>query len=325
MLWLSIQARQALGKLVLPALFVLAVGFVMLGFARRGWIDQARMTVADVLAPAYGLLVLPGEHVRAALTDLRGAADLSSENARLRRENDGLRRWYDVAVALANENAQLKAALNWIPDDAPAFVTGHAIRDAGGVYARAILLQVGPGHQGHVGDVALDAGGLIGRVTEIGGRTLRILLITDEASRIPVALSSSHGSAIMAGDNSALPRLIFFPQDNPPLEGERVTTGAQNGGLPQGLPVGRVHYRHAGDPVVVPDGDLGHLDIVRVFEYATRPVTEPEAPGRVPAGGTTRPTPGAPAAAPAPFGAIGPAGPRSGLLDGRYLPQRSLG
>jgi len=279
---LSIQARQALSKLVLPFLIVMAVAIVLLGLARRPVVDRVRMTTADVLAPAYGALVLPQERARAVWMALHGMGDLTAENRRLRDENDKLRRWYEVAVALANENAQLKAALNWIPDNAPAFVTGHVIRDAGGVYSRAVLLQVGPGHESRVGDVALDASGLIGRVTEIGGRTVRILLINDVASRIPVALVSSHGGAIMAGDNGADPRLIYYPQDNHPLEGERVVTGEQSGGLPGGLPVGTVHYAHPGDPVVIPAADLGHVDIVRVFDYAGTDVTEPVAPGRVP-------------------------------------------
>lgn len=288
---LSIQARQALSKLVLPLLFLLATGILLLGIARRPMVEQVRMVVADGLGPGYALMAQPSLHLRAVWTDIRGVMDLAGDNARLRAENDKLRRWYDVAVALANENAKLKASLHWIPDNAPRFVTGHAVRDAGGLYNRAILLAVSDAREVHVGDVALDAAGFIGRVTEVGHRTARVLLVTDQASRIPVALEASHGTAIMAGDGSDKPRLKFYAQDNHPVEGERVYTSEQappddqNGqrfsGLPGGLPVGIVHYTAAGEPIVIPDGLLSRPDIVRLFDYGDLDLDGPAAPGRV--------------------------------------------
>ncbi|GAJ28622.1 rod shape-determining protein MreC [Acidomonas methanolica] len=288
---LSIQARQALAKLFLPFFFLLASAFLVLGVARRPLVDHVRLEIEDVLAPAYALMAQPGEKLRHVWDDVRAFARLGSENVRLRQENEKLRRWYDVAVALANENAQLKANLHWIPENAPRFVSGHTIRDAGGLYGRAILLAAGAGQDIHVGDVALDAKGLIGRVTEVGSRTSRILLVTDQASRLPVMLESSHGTAIMAGDGSATPRLLFYAQNNHPLEGERVFTSEQLppageaadefSGLPGGLPVGVVHYVRAGEPVVVPDGDVEHPDIVRVFDYGHTSTQGPEAPGRM--------------------------------------------
>ena len=289
----SIQVQQALAKLVLPFLILIACSIVVLGLARRPLVDRWRLDVADGLAPAYRLAAWPGEAARGLYGNASGLGHLALENAHLRDENAKLRRWYDVAVALANENARLKAQLHWIPDNAPSFVTGHVVRDAGGVYGRALLLSVGDGQGVQLGDVALDAGGLIGRVTEVGAHVARILLINDQASRIPVTLTASRGAAILAGDGSPYPRLLYYAQDNHPVEGERVFTSAQalpvgqSGhapftSLPGGLPIGTVHYSRPGDPVVVPDGSLVHPDIVRVFHYDQQDETGPSAPGRVP-------------------------------------------
>lgn len=288
---LSIQGRHALAKLMLPFFFVLAVGFIMLGLTRRPSVDALRLRLADGLAPAYRLLSAPGDGIARMRRSLVGLTDLAGENARLRAENLKLRRWYDFAVALANENAQLKASLHWIPDNAPNFVSGHALRDASGLYGRSVLLAVGEGHGIVPGDVALDAAGLLGRVTETGNRTVRILMINDEASRIPVMLVASRGNAIMAGDGSPYPRLIYYAQDNRPVEGERVVTGEQPApegrdhggfaGMPGGLIVGTVHYLRPGSPVVVPEAALDHPDIIRVFNYMNADHTGPDAPGRV--------------------------------------------
>ncbi|MDR6181462.1 rod shape-determining protein MreC [Asaia bogorensis] len=288
---LSIQGRHALAKLMLPFFFILAVGLIMLGLTRRPAVDSLRMKLADGLSPAYRLMAAPGTGLGHLRQSLVGLTDIAGENARLRAENQKLRRWYDVAVALADENAQLKASLHWIPDNAPNFVSGHALRDAGGLYGRSILLAVGDGHGIVPGDVALDASGLLGRVTETGSHTVRILMINDEASRIPVMLTASRGNAIMAGDGSLYPRLIYYAQDNRPVEGERVVTGEQPApegrdhgafaGMPGGLVVGTVHYLRPGSPVVVPEAVLDHPDIVRVFNYMIADHNGPDAPGRV--------------------------------------------
>ena len=224
---LSIQGRQALAKLTLPLSFLVSIALLLLGVVRPSAVEAVRIRAADSLAPAYRILAVPGSVLTRLKTDLAGLIELSAENVRLREENVRLRQWYNVAVTLADENAQLKANLHWIPDEAPRFVSGHVFRDASGLYGHSVLLDVGLSHSIHPGDVALDSSGLIGRVTEIGARTVRILLINDDASRLPVSLGSSHASAIMAGDGSRYPRLIYYAQDNRPIEGERVVTQEQ--------------------------------------------------------------------------------------------------
>ncbi|BAK84843.1 rod shape-determining protein MreC [Komagataeibacter medellinensis] len=277
----SIQFRQALGKLVLPALILVACGVILLGKADRVLVERLRMQTADLLAPAYALVEWPQAKLRWLSGNLQDIRNLEAENIRLRAENESLRHWYDVAAALADENGTLKANLHWIPDNAPTFVSGRVVRDTSGLYARAVLLAINPDTAVRKGGIALDGAGLVGRVTEVGRRSARVLLITDSSSRLPVTLESSHAAAIMAGDNSPLPRIIFYPQDNVPIEGERVVTNGEIESLPAGLPVGHVHYVRPGQPVVVPAAALDHVDILRIFDYADS-VAPPDAPGRVP-------------------------------------------
>ncbi|ATU73616.1 rod shape-determining protein MreC [Komagataeibacter rhaeticus] len=277
----SIQFRQALGKLVLPALILVACGVILLGKADRALVERLRMQTADLLAPAYSLVAWPQAKLRWLSGNLQDIRNLEAENIRLRAENESLRHWYDVAAALADENGTLKANLHWIPDNAPTFVSGRVVRDTSGLYARAVLLAINADTSVRKGGIALDGAGLVGRVTEVGKRSARVLLITDSSSRLPVTLESSHAAAIMAGDNSPLPRIIFYPQDNVPIEGERVVTNGEIESLPAGLPVGHVHYVRPGQPVVVPAAALDHVDILRIFDYADS-VAPPDAPGRVP-------------------------------------------
>lgn len=274
---LSIPARQALAKLTLPVLIAASFALMLLGKADALLAEHLRLAAADGLAPIYAALSAPLHRVRGAIDDLHGLFGLREENASLREENDKLRRWQSIALALDAENQKLKANLHWIPEPTPSYVTARVVADAGGVYARAVLLAVGPGHGIKKGEIALDEHGLVGRVTDVGARTVRVLLITDLNSRIPVTLENSRARAIMLGTNGPRPRLAFWPEGTPPAEGERVVTSAEANAFPPDLPIGTVHYTASKTPEVEPLADLDRLEIVRLFDYGLQdPVSQPD-------------------------------------------------
>ncbi len=277
MIRLSIPVRQALAKLTLPVLIAAAFGLMLLGKADVLLAERARMALADALAPIYGVLAEPLASLRTAIDNAREMVTLYEDNARLRKENETLRRWQSVAMALDAENTTLKANLNWVPDPTPSYVTARVVADAGGVYARAVLLSAGPNHSIVKGQIALDDRGLVGRVTELGARSARVLLLTDMNSRIPVILEDSRAHAMLAGNNSARPRLMFWPEGVTPGEGERVVTSAEANAFPAGLPVGTVHYTANNVAEVVPFARLDRLEVVRLFDYGLRGVLPPEA------------------------------------------------
>ncbi len=278
MIRLSIPVRQALAKLTLPVLIAAAFGLMLLGKADALLAERARMALADALAPIYGALAEPLDSLRGTIENGEEVFTLYRENARLREENERLRRWESVALALEAENATLKTNLHWIPDPAPSYVTARVVADAGGVYARAVLLSAGPNHNIAKGQIALDDRGLVGRVTELGSRSARVLLITDMNSRIPVILESSRGRAMLVGTNASRPRLMYWPEGQAPAEGERVVTSAEANAFPAGLPVGVVHYTASNVPEVEPLARLDRLEVVRIFDYGLRGVVPPEPP-----------------------------------------------
>ncbi|MDA8249319.1 MAG: rod shape-determining protein MreC [Rhodospirillales bacterium] len=277
MIRLSIPVRQALAKLTLPVLIAAAFVLMLLGKADTVLVERARMALADGLAPLYALLAEPVGALRGSIDGMAELFALHAENARLRAENERLRQWESVALALDAENAALKANLHWIPDPAASFVTARVVADAGGVYARAVLLSTGPGAHVAKGQVALDDRGLVGRVTELGSRSARVLLITDINSRIPVILETSRGHAIVAGTNGPRPRLLYWPEGQMPVEGERVVTSAEANAFPAGLPVGMVHVVGRNAVEIAPAARLDRLEIVRIFDYGLSGIAPPDA------------------------------------------------
>lgn len=277
MIRLSIPLRQALARLSLPVLIAVAFGTMLLGRADAPMVERARMMLADALTPIWAAVQEPVAAVRQGAAELQALWYLRSENARLAEENERLRRWQAAALALEAENALLRRQLSWIPDPAPHFRTARVVADAGGTYARAVLLATGPQHNIRKGQVALDERGFVGRVTEVGARSARVLLATDINSRIPVIIEGSRARAMMVGGNTARPRLQHWPEGMPPREGDRVVTSAEAGAFPAGLPVGVVRRTEAGAAEVEMFAQLERLDVLRLFDFGLAGILPPEA------------------------------------------------
>ena len=107
----------------------------------------------------------------------------------------------------------------------------------------------------------------VGRVTEVGDRAARILLLTDLNSRVPVAFDGSRERAVLAGDNSDRPRLLYLPEQSAVKIGERIVSSGNGGIFPPGLPIGIVSAIEDGIVRVEPYAELSRLDYLRIVNY----------------------------------------------------------
>ncbi|MFX9008197.1 rod shape-determining protein MreC, partial [Acinetobacter baumannii] len=80
---------------------------------------------------------------------------------------------------------------------------------AGGAFSRSLLINRGSADGVAEGQAAFSGNGLVGRIVEVGRKASRTLLISDLNSRIPVRIEATHERAILAGDNTAQPQLIY--------------------------------------------------------------------------------------------------------------------
>ena len=139
-----------------------------------------------------------------------------------------------------DENRRLRAQANVVPEPVPNIITGRVVADTGGVFARSLLITAGARHGARKGQAALAAQGLVGRLTEVGARSSRVLLLTDINSRVPVVLEESRARAILVGTNRDRPELSFLRGKAGVAPGDRIVTSGVAGMFPPGLPVGTV-------------------------------------------------------------------------------------
>jgi len=117
------------------------------------------------------------------------------------------------------------------------------------------------------GQAVITGEGLVGRVVEAGERSARVLLITDINSRIPVVVQRTGDRALLAGDNSPYPRLLYLSPDAVVLVGDQVVTSGHGGVFIPGLPVGRVRAVTDDAVEVEPYVDWDRIEYVRLLDY----------------------------------------------------------
>jgi rod shape-determining protein MreC len=191
------------------------------------------------------------------------------------------------------ENLTLRAMLNFNPAPRASFVSARVIADNSGAFSNSLVLNAGTREGVRKGSVAITGDGLVGRIAATGNRSARLLLITDLNSHIPVLIGSSGTRAILAGDNSARPRLIRLPPRATVTPGERIVTSGHGGAFPPRLPVGVVASVSESGIRVQPFVERNRLEYVRVVDFGLSGILGLPQSGRpeaAPAG--ARPTPG---------------------------------
>jgi len=209
----------------------------------------------------------PAEAVAGAVGEVSHVTQVYQENRTLREQVVRLEQWQEAARRLDAENQQLRSLLNFPVDPQTRQVTGRVIGDSGGSFVRSILVAVGAERGVAKGEAAMTGEGMVGRVSEVGERSARVLLITDLNSRIPVVVESTRDRAVLAGDNTVRPRLLYLSPDARLSPGDRVLTSGHGGALPAGLPVGVIADVGERGVLVQPYVDWARLDYVRLLDY----------------------------------------------------------
>ena len=261
------QLRATVQRAAPPLLVLLSAAIIIVGKADETMFVSLRTTLADYAAPLLDAVSRPLGAATEAVDRVRGFATVYEDNLRLAEENRRLLQWQQIALKLAADNRAMQGLLKIVPENAVSYVTARVIAHSGGAYVRTVMVNAGSDAGLARGQAAVAEDGLIGRLTEIGRRAARVLLITDLNSRIPVVIPRSQTSAVLAGDNSERPRLIFASGPGAIKIGDRVVTSGDGGVFPPGLAVGVVSALDGEAARVEPYADAARLGHVRLVDY----------------------------------------------------------
>jgi rod shape-determining protein MreC len=258
---------RAAQRFALPLLVIVSVGLIVLGKADILLLERARADLNDFFAPLFEAIAQPVGVAASGVRRIEDHFTVYEENQRLREENARLLQWQEVAQRLETENEELRQMLHFTPQGVRGYITGRVIANSGGAFLRNVLVDVGERQGVERGQAALGGEGVAGRVTEVGSRAARVLLLTDLNSRVPVVIEETRERAVLAGDNTSRPRLIYLPEKSAIQVGDRVVTAGSGGIFPPGLPVGAVSSIDGDIVRVEPEAELSRLEYVRIVDF----------------------------------------------------------
>jgi len=231
--------------------FYIVIVFFLIGssyFLGRAPAFLKREALLDKTAPLLKELNRPFEVLRSLSLEIEDFWALSSHIKDLHHIENEKEFWKAQAVYLKRENEILKNQVHFKKQKNSSFGIFSNIKKTTQVIARPAqnykhhLIIEGGGDEGFVkGDIAITVKGLVGRLTEVGKKASRLLLLTDMDSRVPVILESSKHSAILMGEGINLPLLTRLQEDMmkpSPQIGELVYTSGVGGIFPPHILIG---------------------------------------------------------------------------------------
>jgi rod shape-determining protein MreC len=245
----------------------LALFLLILSRAQPEAVSAMRAGTIDALAPFLDIIARPALFVDDIGASLRDFVSLRNDNLKLREENTHVVEWQNAVVSLEKENHELRALLKFKTEPHLSYISARVIADTGGAYTRGLIITAGKSDGVREGMAAMTGEGLIGRVIEVGDWSSRVWLISDLNSRIPVTIAETGDRAILAGDNSSRPQLLFLARDASVPANAHVVTSGHGGVFPPNLPVGILKETSRGTYAVVPAVDLGRVTYVRLVDF----------------------------------------------------------
>lgn len=239
----SRRAQYSLFFGFLAAVAGLLVGLSLLALSLAAPTSYAgvRGVALDATAPVTGALSEVGATVQGLVSGAGNYWDAASQNAKLKRERDELRRQLIRAQALAQENRQLKAALGLREHSRDAVAAGRIVGSSFESPRRFAVLSVGRNDGVEPGMPVRSADGLVGRVVESGRIASRILLVSDRANIVPARILRTGTPVISTGrgDGTVDIRPLEVGR-NPFQRGDIIITSGTGGLYPPLVPIARV-------------------------------------------------------------------------------------
>lgn len=239
-------------------------------------VERFRLVVIDRVVPSFDWAMAPVTGMANLISDFQSYQQLAAQNGDLRRELQQMKAWKEAALQLEQENAKLLGLNNVRLDPELTYITGVVLTDSGSPFRQSVLLNVGARDGLVDGWPTMDGIGLVGRISGVGEKTARVILLTDTSSRIPITIQPSGQRAILGGDNTLNPPIEFLENADLVRPGDRVVTSGDGGVFPADLLVGQVALGNDRRLRVRLSADYERLEFLRVLR--SRPndgITDP--------------------------------------------------
>ena len=263
------------GKFIRPLAFIGIAAIIIISFSffilwriDNPRAELIRIAVIDKIVPNLDWAITPATKVSQMAQNFQNYKRLYDQNQELRNELQKMRSWREAALQLEQENARLldlnKVKLNPKLN----YVSGKILVDSGNIFRQSAIINLGSLDGIVEGWAAMDGLGLVGRISGVGKKTSRVLFLTDTSSNVPVLIKPSNQRAILSGDNSIQPNLLFIENNKQIQPGDRILTSGDGGVFPANLLIGQVSLNNINQFEAQLSANFSGLEYLRIIRHS---------------------------------------------------------
>tara|TARA_B110000467_G_scaffold165029_1_gene197899 strand:- start:14416 stop:15300 length:885 start_codon:yes stop_codon:yes gene_type:complete len=263
------------GKFIRPLAFIGIAAIIIISFSffilwriDNPRAELIRIAVIDKIVPNLDWAITPATKVSQMAQSFQNYKRLYDQNQELRNELQKMRSWREAALQLEQENARLldlnKVKLNPKLN----YVSGKILVDSGNIFRQSAIINLGSLDGIVEGWAAMDGLGLVGRISGVGKKTSRVLFLTDTSSNVPVLIKPSNQRAILSGDNSIQPNLLFIENNKQIQPGDRILTSGDGGVFPANLLIGQISLNNLNQFKAQLSANFSGLEYLRIIRHS---------------------------------------------------------
>lgn len=225
------RKKRPLRRLAFGAAIAVAAAVFVLQTSPQiaGMFDPVRTATSDRLA---------GGERQSLWARISGSATRDKRILELEAEVRELARYKAASLSMAERLEAYEDMLNLMGEPPQRGVTARVVAESDGPFSESLLANAGRAQGVEPGSIAVNEGGLVGRVVSLGEHSSRVLLVNDFGSRVPVMGEVSGLRAVLYGGRDGLGTLRDLPERGKFLAGERILTTGEGGAYPRGIVAG---------------------------------------------------------------------------------------
>ncbi len=225
--------------IITVVLVILSLSLIYFDNTRKTFSDT-RATIRDLILTIGSTIASPAILIEEGLYSIGEINNLYDELKDYKEEQSLTSDIFQELSVLRQKVEIYENDLNFIKDNEFKSITVEIFADTSNRYFSSILLKAGKSSGVSENNTIVSSRGLVGRVTEIGNKVSRGLLLSDISSRVPVSISSSEIQGILIGQNLNRPKINYIKNLNDIKVGDLVVTSGKGGIFPSNLVVGSV-------------------------------------------------------------------------------------
>ncbi len=226
------------GTLRLLGYLALGVALIVLDH-RGGWLKQIRGQAELITQPLWWIAGLPGRIGNSVHDDAATRTRLSDDNRLLR--NALLISGARLArlQSAADENARLRGLLGAVERGQLDVQLAPILNIDLDPTRQRLVLGAGSSAGVRMGQVVIDAGGVVGQIIDVKPFNSTVLLLTDPDHAIPASVARNGVRLVVYGRGGRL-ELANIPLSSDVKVGDSVVTSGLGGRFPAGFPIGTI-------------------------------------------------------------------------------------